>query len=139
MWLIEAVRNEPFTILGFAGAAIVWIRSVRAQKAERLDDLADALDEAQYIFDRVRNKQIFIRGVVEKADQQTRNDYLASTANVLRYIEDDQQRISDFDRTDESRKNLTEAADLLAKARRMDGNCDDTLAIQRGEAPTTPG
>jgi len=28
---------------------------------------------------------------------------------------------------------------LLAKARRMDGNCDDTLAMQKGEARKTPG
>ena len=137
MWFIEAIKNEPFTILGFVGAAIVWIRSLRIQKAERLDDLADTLDEAQYIFDRVRNKQIFMQGIVERsADEQTRNDYLMSISNVLKYIEDYHQQISEFDRTDASRKNLSQAADLVAKARRMDGNCDDTIAIQRGEAPT---
>jgi len=139
MWLIEALKNEPFTILGFAGAAVVWIKSVRAQKSERLDDLADTLDEAEYVFDRVRNKQIFMRGLVEKANPKTRQNYLKSTSNVLSFIEDDQQRISKFDRSDGSRESLTEAANLLSKARRLDGNCDDTLAIQRGEAPITPG
>ena len=77
----------------------------------------DTLDNAQYIFDPARNKRGFIRGQAEKADTQTRDMCFTSTAKVLGYIEADQQRISAFNRADGSRENLSNAADLLAKAR----------------------